>query len=247
MGVDAFGLEKRMGKNVTTVGTQNEANRIEWIRKELEKIPKGSRILDAGAGEQQFNKFCSHLEYIAQDFGKYDGSGDSRGLQMGTWNQTGLDIVSNIVNIPEPDGSFDAILCTEVFEHLPEPIEAIEEFSRLLKHSGILILTAPFCSLTHFSPYHFYTGFNRYFFEAHLTNFEFDILKIEKNGNYFEYLAQELRRIPNTAERYSGERLNLIEKFAMKILLKTLDRFSKKDKGSDELLCFGIHLLAKKK
>ena len=34
------------------VGTQNESNRIKWLEKTLKKIPKNSKILDAGAGEQ---------------------------------------------------------------------------------------------------------------------------------------------------------------------------------------------------
>ena len=51
-----------------TVGTTNEAVRVKWIEETLKKIPEGLTILDAGAGESQFKKFCSHLKYIAQDF-----------------------------------------------------------------------------------------------------------------------------------------------------------------------------------
>lgn len=100
------------------------------------------------------------MNYVAQDFAQYNGAGNSTGLQVGNWDQPSLDIISDITEIPEPDASFDAIMCVEVFEHLPEPIKAIQEFARLLKPNGHLILTAPFCSLTHFAPYHFYTGFN---------------------------------------------------------------------------------------
>lgn len=228
------------------MGTQNEARRVKWLEKTLARLPKGTRILDAGAGEQQFKRFCSHLEYVAQDFGQYDGTGDGKGLQMGSWDQSRLDIVCDITRIPEPDGSFDAIMCTEVFEHLPAPIEAIREFSRLLKSGGILILTAPFCSLTHFAPYHFYTGFNRYFFEIHLQNSGFEILEMAGNGNYFEYLAQEVHRIASIAEKYTGDHLNCLERFAKCVVLKMLACFSRKDKGSDELLCFGYHVMARK-
>jgi hypothetical protein len=80
------------------VGTTNEAVRFRWIEQSLKKIPPGLTILDAGAGESQFKKFCSHLNYIAQDFGQYDGSGEV-GLQTGTWDNSGLDIVSDIVDI----------------------------------------------------------------------------------------------------------------------------------------------------
>ena len=187
-----------------TIGTQNEETRLNWLQETLKKIPSGSRILDAGAGELAQKKFCIHLKYVSQDFAQYDGKGNNAGLQMQNWDNSKLDIVSDIIDIPEPDASFNAIMCIEVFEHLPEPIAAIKEFSRLLKKNGTLILTAPFCSLTHFAPYHFYSGFNKYFYEKHLTENGFEICEISPNGDYFEYLAQELRRIHEVAIKYGG-------------------------------------------
>ena len=39
-------------------------------------IPRGYKILDAGAGELRFKPDCDHLQYVAQDFGQYEGTGD---------------------------------------------------------------------------------------------------------------------------------------------------------------------------
>lgn len=167
------------------VGTNNEATRKEWLKNTLESIPSGLRILDAGAGELANKKYCSHLDYVSQDFCQYEGKGDSKGLQTGSWDTKQIDIVGDITNIPAEDASFDVILCTEVFEHLPNPVEALKEFNRLLKKGGILILTAPFCSLTHFAPYHYSSGFNSYFYEYHLQNLGFRLEEITKNGNFF--------------------------------------------------------------
>lgn len=228
---------------MTAVGTKNLSNREAWLEKTLKKIPAGSRILDAGAGEQKYQRFCSHLNYVAQNFAKYDGEG----LQTKSWDQTKLDIVSDITQIPELDVSFDAIIYIEVFEHLPEPVKAIKEFTRLLKPGGYLILTAPFCSLTHFAPYHFYTGFNRYYYEKHLTENGFKIVELQENGNFFEYLAQEIRCIPYVAENYAGSKCTRFESLAIKICLSMLEGFSKKDTGSCELLHFGCHVLCEKK
>jgi ubiquinone/menaquinone biosynthesis C-methylase UbiE len=226
------------------VGTTNESARLIWLQAALAKIPSGNRILDAGAGELNQKKFCPHLNYVSQDFAQYEGVGDGKGLQTKKWDNSKLDIISDITAIPESDASFDAIMCIEVFEHLPDPLMAIKEFSRLLRKDGILILTAPFCSLTHFAPYHFSTGFNRYYYEKHLADNSFKIVEIVQNGNYFEYIAQEIRRIPNVAHRYSGVKLTLSERIRLRRVLNTLSRLSIKDKQSDELLCFGYHIKA---
>ena len=229
------------------VGTHNKATRDIWLRDTLRKIPAGSRILDAGAEELQYKPLCEHLKYVSQDFAQYNGEGDGKGLQTGTWDQTRIDIISDINMIPELDASFDAIMCVEVFEHLPEPIKAIKEFSRLLRLGGHLIITAPFCSLTHFAPYHFYTGFNRYFYQEHLSKNGFEIVELVENGNYFEYLGQEVRRIPSVGKRYTGKKPTFVQFLAIKVVLSMLDRFTKEDTGSSDLLHFGCQIHAIKK
>lgn len=228
------------------VGTTNESARVKWIEETLKKIPAGLTILDAGAGESQFKKFCSHLKYIAQDFGQYHGDGEI-GLHTGTWDNTRLDIISDIVNIPLPDHSVDAIMCTEVLEHIPDPIGAIKEFGRLVKPGGYLLITAPFASLTHFAPYHFASGLSRFFYEKFLPENNFEIIELQPNGNFFEYVAQENRRIKSIAKKYADKNINVFYKIIIHLNLLILQYLSKNDKGSSELLCYGIHVFARKK
>ncbi len=187
------------------------------------------------------------MRYISQDFGQYQGEGDRRGLQTGKWDVSKIDLVCDIAAIPESSGSFDAILCTEVFEHLPDPLRALGECSRLLRSGGELILTAPFCSLTHFAPYHFSSGFNRYFYETHLPANGFDVLELQPNGNYFEYLAQEIRRVPSMAQRYARKAPGKADRVAMLMVLRLLRSLSNMDGGSEEVLVFGYHVRAVKK
>jgi SAM-dependent methyltransferase len=225
----------------------NDSVREKWIKNILKNVPDNSKILDAGAGERRYKKDCDNLKYFSQDFGKYNGSGNGIGLQTTTWDQNNLDIVSDITNIPVEKDSFDAVMCIEVFEHLPEPIEAIKEFSRILRPGGFLILTAPFSSGTHFAPYFFCTGFSKYFYETHLSKNGFEIIEIKANGNFFEYLAQELRRLPSMAKKYSNSKFLIFYKIFVLPTLFLLYFLSKKDKGSDEFMSFGYNVLAIKK
>jgi SAM-dependent methyltransferase len=45
--------------------------------------------------------------------------------------------------VPFANGAFDVIVCTEVLEHLVNPVAAINEMKRILAAGGLLILTVP--------------------------------------------------------------------------------------------------------
>lgn len=218
-----------------------------WTLEQLKAITAGQSILDAGAGECRFKEYCSHLKYVGQDFAQYNGEGDSVGLQTKKWDNSKLDIVSDIMNIPVADKSFDNILCTEVFEHIPLPEQAVKEFSRILRPGGRLIITAPFASQTHFAPYHFATGFSIYWYREILKMHNFTILKAEANGNYFDNIAFELIRLPMVAKRYSFfgplALLLYVVTFPVAMLFYCLSFLSR---GSEEQLTFGYHVLAEK-
>jgi hypothetical protein len=81
---------------ILKIGTTNQQKRIKWLKSKLDKIPAGSKILDAGAGELAQKQFCRHLNYVSQDFAQYSGKGDGKGLQTGTWDQSQIDIISDI-------------------------------------------------------------------------------------------------------------------------------------------------------
>ncbi len=51
--------------------------------------------------------------------------------------------VSNIKNIPIENASLDAVMCSEVLEHVDSPKESIQELVRVLKPGGIMALSVP--------------------------------------------------------------------------------------------------------
>ena len=228
---------------------KNSVTRDKWVIERLKEIPTGKTLLDAGAGELPYKKYCDHLNYISQDFGQYNGLDSSGGVGLAPeeWNTSHVDIVSDIAEIPLEDNAVDAILCTEVFEHIKNPLSALQEFGRICKKGGILLLTAPFCSLTHFAPYYFTNGFSPYWYEENLRDFGFKLVEMTSNGNYFDYLRQELLRLPNVARKYCvGDALVNDGEDSIINTMMLLERLSKEDKGSSELLCFGYMIKAMK-
>lgn len=226
---------------------RNEEIRNQWVIDQIGKIPDGKILLDAGAGEQKYRPFCSHLKYVAQDFGKFVPNETSVGLSQDIlWDYTGLNITCDIVDMPLGDGAVDVVLCTEVFEHLKNPMLALKEFSRILKPGGTLILTAPICCLTHMAPYFYYNGFSEYWYKDHLRDYGFEIRDFVSNGNYFKYICQELFRAANMAKRYCEVELNVEELYTISDSMEIMMRLSEKDRGSEETLCFGKMLTAVK-
>lgn len=227
-------------------GKNSDQARIDWVANALRSIPNGYRILDAGAGELRLKPYCAHLDYVSQDFCQYEGKGDGNALQTGAWDTAQIDIVSNIVSIPVSDESFDVVLCSEVLEHIPDPVSAIKEFSRILKPGGTLLVTAPFCSLTHFAPFHFASGLNRYWYEEHLPAMGITINQITPNGNWFEFIGQELSRARLVSRTYSSAFLGWFLLAASIPLRMMLSMLSKNDRGSSDLLCYGYMVHAQK-
>ncbi len=226
----------------------NARLREEWIKKSLLALPRGLRILDAGAGETPYKTYCADQDYISQDFAKYDGTGNGVGLQTGSWDQSTIDIVSDITAIPAPSGSFDVILCTEVLEHIPDPLATLREFDRLLKPGGQLIMTVPFWSATHFAPYHFCTGYNKYFFEEHLAKRRgYAILEMTPSGNFFSVLNQQLALLPGVSKQYGASGILAYTAWIWIAPLALLLRyFAKVAPSSSDLWCFEYFIRAKK-
>ena len=229
------------------IGLTGGKNREYWLKHTLLKLPAGSKILDAGAGEGRNKKFCSHLDYSSLDSGEYDGVGNKQGLHKGSRDYSKVDIIADIEDIPIKDATFDAVLCVEVLEHVKNPNVALKEIYRVLKKGGTLILTAPFNSLTHYAPHFYSTGFSSYYYNHHLTELGFEIIELTPNGNFFEYMAQELRRVKNVSETYTSKKLSVIFTASIYIVLRYLSGLSFVDKGSSELLCLGYFVKCKKK
>jgi SAM-dependent methyltransferase len=178
------GIEKLIKK------VDAETIRDQLVQNELKTIPNNGLLLDAGCGNQKYRAFSRHLIYKAQDLGEYikDEKENISTSQTSIYEIGPLDYRGNVWDINESDQHFDAILCTEVFEHIPYPIEAVREFSRLIKPKGKLIITIPAASNRHFDPFYYYSGFSDRWINYFLDKNGFEEIKITPIGDYFSYV-----------------------------------------------------------
>lgn len=227
----------------------NSENRQIWLSKTLSELSSGLRILDAGAGRLRNKPLCEHLNYESQDFCQvcqYDELGDFSIVQTKQVDSTltsNIDFVCDITAIPQPDATYDVILCTEVLEHVPDPTLVLNEFARLLKSGGVLILTAPFASMVHLAPYHYCSGFSRYWYEHHLPLRGFHIKELSPNGDWFSYFYQELMRLGSMARQRDDWAWPLA--YALR-LIGALYFKIRGGRQATDVACFGWHCVAVK-
>ncbi|MCM1038086.1 MAG: class I SAM-dependent methyltransferase [Ruminococcus sp.] len=225
---------------------ENEEIRTNWIKRKLAKLPAGITLLDAGAGEMQYAPYCERFHYIAQDFGKYVPDKMNKGLTPDKWDTTRVAITCDIIDMPLEDGSVDVVLCTEVLEHLKDPILALKEFARIIKSGGKMLLTAPFCSLTHMAPYYFSNGFSEFWYLENLKDYGFTVEEIVPYGNYFAWIGQELYRVNEMVKNYCDLELSREETAALSESIKLMSKLSGYNNGSEDVLCFGYMVSAYK-
>jgi SAM-dependent methyltransferase len=129
----------------------------------------GARVIDVGCGVQPYRSLLA-------GFGHYVGF-DS---PLRPDSAANADVFGDAVALPFADGCADAVLCTEVMEHVPEPAAMLSEIRRVLRTGGHLVITVPFTWHIHDEP-HDYWRFT-----------EFGLrLALERGG----YQVEELRGV----------------------------------------------------
>ena len=101
----------------------------------------GSRFLDAGSGGGHFSEYAAGLgaKVWSLDVG-------DKLLAEVAGRCKSHRVIGSVLDIPFEDGFFDIVLCTEVIEHTPVPLQAVKELSRVVRSGGILVITTP-CKL----------------------------------------------------------------------------------------------------
>ncbi len=157
------------------------------------KLPAGALVLDAGAGEGRFRELFAHTNYWGVDL----AVGDS------AWNYSRLDAINSLERLCFADNTFDAVVFTQVMEHLPEPAAVLAEIARVLRPGGRLILVAPQSWHAHQIPHDFYR-YTAYGIRHLLEKNGLAVEEMTPLGGYFWYLSFQLQLLPYWAFSRNG-------------------------------------------
>ena len=153
-------------------------------------LPKGARVLDAGAGEGNYKRYFAAQRYCGLDL----GVGDAQ------WDYTRLDVLGDLIALPFADDSFDATLNVVTLEHVTDPPRVLYELSRVLVPGGRLLIVAPHEWEEHQQP-HDYFRFTRYGLRMMLERAGFHDIRVEPVGGFFRLLS---RRLLNALQFFPG-------------------------------------------
>lgn len=198
----------------------------------LERNATTEKIVDIGSGGSSYGRFFPNRISVDID------------------PKRKPDIVASAYDLPFKDGSVEAVLSTDVFEHLKDPVKAVSEMKRILKSGGKVIFVTRFIFPIHDSPNDFWR-FTRYGIMELFKDFE--ILELESETTDFYTISVLLQRIGYQTKF----RFNKISKFFLFLTARILTKFNwfikeeygdiaRKNKESG-ILASGYYMIAKKR
>ncbi len=148
-------------------------------------LPRGGRVLDAGAGESQYEPLFAGLHYVAVDL----AVGDSE------WSYRRLDAIADLASLPLAANSFDGAVNIVTLEHVQRPAAVLAELARVLRPGGRLLLVTPLEWEEHQQP-HDYFRYTRYGVAHLLAGAGLEVERLDAAGGFFRLLARRLLNMP---------------------------------------------------
>lgn len=137
------------------------------------------RLLDFGCGSKPYKHLFQVDEYVGTDI---EVSGHDHSNEH-------IDVYYDGKTLPFADESFDSIFSSEVFEHIFNLPQILDELHRVLKPGGYMLVTVPFVWDEHEIPYDFarYTSFG---IRHTLTEKGLAVVQARKTTNYVATISQ---------------------------------------------------------
>jgi len=146
----------------------------------ISDLEPGSRILDLGG--------VKTLKRGAFDIDESDLDVVSLNLSV----RKKADVQGDAEALPFENDSFDAVLCSELLEHVPSPPKVLNEVQRVLRNGGVFLGTVPFMYRIHADPFD-YGRYTDFYWKEVLEKAGYKDIKIEKQGLFWSVLAEMVR------------------------------------------------------
>ena len=143
-------------------------------------IAPGSRVLDLGGekiqkrGQFDIERFDLSVIYVNFSVTKQP------------------DVQADAALLPFVDGSFDAAICSELLEHVPDPVAVLRQVHRVLHKGGVLLISVPFLHRIHGDPSD-YGRYTDHYWQENLVKIGFSSITIERQGLFWSVLMDMLR------------------------------------------------------
>lgn len=121
-----------------------------WFNSATGELTQGFRVnaantvVDVGCGDGAFIHFCARqgaeVYFVDRDPVSLAAT-EAKISQSPARDHHGL--LSECDPIPLPDGTGDLVICTEVLEHVPDPVKMLHELIRVAKPGAQLLITVP--------------------------------------------------------------------------------------------------------
>lgn len=124
------------------------------------------RVLDVGCGDKPYSRWLTNAQHH---------------VGIDVHPGPGVDVVVNPGKPwPLESGSFDAVLCTQVLEHVVDLDDVVGQIHRVLKPGALLVVSVPFAYNEHGAP-HDYRRFSAHGLRL-LFERDYEILEVDREG-----------------------------------------------------------------
>jgi SAM-dependent methyltransferase len=184
---------------------------LELVRSGAAELSPGAAVLDVGAGDAPYRELFAHTDYRTLEWAEsvHEAAHSA-------------DILASAEAIPVAAASFDAIVLTEVLEHVPDPPAVLAELARILRPGGRLFLTVPFAWPLHELP-HDYFRYTDAGLRALLERAGFESVLIQASTDSFTTVAALLRNIGSVTGRDPSDGRDAAREKAAEVLAELAD------------------------